>query len=133
MRELAKSMMSYSWAMSVFGMQQAINLMTPSQGNGQCGKATGAFQNVTDATTKTFDNGMRQAFQTGDSVQAAMIDAMFGGFMAGGWDPNRWTQMGANAMRGMGCPTQAQGDANTRPSGGAGAPPPSSDWGPMPR
>jgi hypothetical protein len=131
MRELAKSMMSYTWTMSMFGMQQAINLMTPMQGSGQCSKAAQAFDAVNEATCKTFDAGVRQAYQTGKSMQGGFIDMMFGAFMAGGCDPGRVMQMGVDAMRRMGgMGTQTAGTADPAASGPTSG---TGDWGPMPR
>jgi hypothetical protein len=136
MRELARSMMSYTWAMSMFGVQQAINMVTPVQGADQSARTAQAFDNVTDATTKTFDGSIMQAYKTGNSLQAGMIDMMFGGFMAGGCDPSRLMRMGSDAMRKM------SGMASRPPAGASSAPDsgPSnasassgSDWGPMPR
>jgi hypothetical protein len=134
MRELAKSMMSYTWAMSMFGVQQAINLVTPVQGTGQSAKTSQAFDNVTEATAQTFDPTMVQAFKTGVSLQIGMIDMMFGGFLAGGCDPTRLMRMGSDAMQTMsGMGQQAQGagsNSNSAPSGSASCP---SNWGSMPR
>ena len=137
MRELTKSMASYTWAMSVFGMQQFFNLMTP--GNDICGKTVQAFDNVTDATTETFGGAMKQAFQAGDSLQHGLIDIMFGGLAEGGLDPSRWVALGKEAAQKVADATRGN------PTAGApapGAPPPrnagagsasGSNWGPMPR
>ena len=34
MRDLTKSMMSWGWAMGVFGVQQMMNVVMPAQGGG---------------------------------------------------------------------------------------------------
>jgi len=127
-------MMSYTWAMSMFGVQQAINLITPAQGGDQTAKCGQSFDKVTDATAKTFDNATAQAFKAGDSMQRAMVDLMFGGFLAGGLDPNRWMRMGSDAMRqatdAAGRTAQAATDAASQATA------PTSDgsgWGSMPR
>ena len=134
MRELTKSMMSYTWSMSVFGMQQFVNLMTPS--GDSCGKATQAFDNVTDATTFTFGSAMRQAFKAGDSLQRRLIDIMFGGLTVGGLDPNRWVGLGREAARKVADATRGEAPGTTpglTPPQAAGAgTPPGSNWGPMP-
>jgi len=135
MREIAKSMMSYTWAMSMFGVQQAINLMTPVQGAGQSAKTAQAFDNVTEAATKTFDTSIMQAFNAGTSLQNGMIDMMFGGFLAGGCDPGRLMRMGTDAMRTMGgmasSPSGPSPTSDSAPSSGPASS--GSDWGPMPR
>src|SRR6266478_6182419 len=111
MRDFTKSMMSYTWAMSMFGVQQMLNLLTPGQGRDQTTKAAKAFNNVTDATVQTFDKTLKEAFDTGDKMQKGMVDMMGGsmgmggmgnmGGMAGGFDPSRLMQMGADAMQRM--------------------------------
>ena len=35
MREFTKSLMSYTWAMSLFGVQQVVNVLTPKGQNQQ--------------------------------------------------------------------------------------------------
>jgi hypothetical protein len=134
MRELTKSMMSYTWSISVFGVQQFVNLMTPS--SDVCGKATQAFDNVTDATTDTFGSAMRQAFQAGDSLQRRLIDIMFGGLTVGGLDPNRWVGLAREAAQKVADATRGAAQGTTpglTPPRAAGAgTPPGSNWGPMP-
>lgn len=76
MREFTKSMMSYTWAMSLFGVQQMVNIFRPS-------RATESFDNVTDATRDEFGDGMRAAFRAGDNLQRGMVDLTFGIFGLG--------------------------------------------------
>ncbi len=101
MRELTKSMMSYSWSMSLFGVQQMMNLLTPTSDGDPCGKTAQAFANVTDATTKALDGSLKEAFKMGDSFQKGMMDFMFGGFMSAGFDPNSWARTGSDTLRRM--------------------------------
>jgi hypothetical protein len=70
MRELARSMASFSWAMSVFGVQQMTNLMSPR-------RAVDAFDAVTRQAEEALGPGLRAAFRTGDRMQAAMMDLSF--------------------------------------------------------
>jgi hypothetical protein len=148
MRDLTKSMMSYGWAMSVFGVQQMVNLMFPS--TDAWGKATKSFNDVTQATADTLDSTLKATFRVGDNVQSGLVDMMFGGFMSAGLDPSRWARMGSEAAQQMGDlgrqAAQAaagftQGAGGPMASGGtaasAGGPagpstPTSSGWGPMP-
>ena len=76
MREFTKSMMSYTWAMSLFGVQQALNIFSPS-------KATESFDNVTEATREEFGEGLRAAFRAGDNLQRGVVDLTFGVFGLG--------------------------------------------------
>lgn len=141
MRELTKSMMSYSWAMSLFGVQQMVNVLTPNGSTGEpCGKSVQAFANVTKATTALLDGGLKEAFKMGDSLQQGMLDFMFGGVLAGGFDPNRWaraggdvlqkmTDLGRSAASGAGFPGTHGSQA---PSAAASTASDSANWGPMP-
>src|SRR5215469_9497257 len=98
MRELTKSMLSYTWAMSIFGLQQMVNLLSPSDGDPGA-KTVHAFDNVTEATTGTFGNAMKDAYKAGDSFQKGVLDLMFGGCAANGFDPGRWLRTGGDALR----------------------------------
>jgi hypothetical protein len=81
MRDFTKSMMSYTWAMSVFGVQQMVNIFRPSQ-------ATESFDNVTEATRDEFGDGFRAAFRAGDNLQRGMVDLAFGMFGLGLFNGN---------------------------------------------
>jgi hypothetical protein len=146
-RELTKSMMSYTWAISVFGVQQMVNLIAPGQGGDQNGKTSEALNNVTQATADTFDNTLKAAFRAGDNFQSGMVDLMFGGLLSGGCEPSRWMRMGADAMKQMtdlgmrvaqSTANAGRGAAQTtgNPAGGGeseGPGMPRNGWGPMPR
>jgi hypothetical protein len=77
MREFTKSMMSYTWAMSMFGVQQMVNLLTP-QGGRENHPATDAFNNVSQCTTDEMGDAMRAAFRLGDNIQRGLVDMTFG-------------------------------------------------------
>jgi hypothetical protein len=92
MRDLTKSMASYTWAMSVYGVQQMMNLMTPT-------KATDSFDKVTAATVNEMDNALKETFQVGDRIQRGMVDIMMGSLGTFGLDPGRWMNAGASVMQ----------------------------------
>jgi hypothetical protein len=75
LRDLAKSMMSCAWAISIFGMRQMTNLLT-APGRAQ---ATKAVDKLTDATTATFDDSTQTIYRAGTSIQNAVIDVTLGG------------------------------------------------------
>jgi hypothetical protein len=152
MREFTKSMMSYTWAMSMFGVQQMVNLLTP-QGGRQNHPATEAFNNVSQCTVEEMGDAMRSAFRLGDNVQRSLVDMTFsvmtlgasgrGGGRRGGWSGSgsgggQWggyAQQAANAgqqtaeafRQGMGAMGQAAGAAGQAAAGAA-----QTGWGPMP-
>ena len=76
MREFTKSMMSYTWAMSLFGVQQMANAFRPS-------KATESFDNVTKATRDEFGEALRATFRAGDNLQRGLVDLTFSVFTLG--------------------------------------------------
>ena len=79
MREFTKSMTSYTWAMSLFGLQQMINVFRP-------GKATDSFNNVTKATEDEFGDALKATFRAGDNLQRGLVDLTFGVLTLGMFD-----------------------------------------------
>ena len=77
LRDLAKSMMSCAWAISVFGMQQMTSLLT-APGPAQAKKLAKAVDKLTDATTGTFDDSTQTLYRAGTSIQNAVIDVTLG-------------------------------------------------------
>jgi hypothetical protein len=75
-RELTKSMTSYTWAMSLFGLQQMLNVLCPS-------KSTQAFNHVTKAAEEQFSEAMKATFRAGDNLQQGLVDMTFGVFTLG--------------------------------------------------
>lgn len=70
MRDLARSVASFTWAMSLFGFKQMANLMSPQ-------RAADAFGAVTRSAEGALGPGLRTAYETGDRMQKAMLDASF--------------------------------------------------------
>jgi hypothetical protein len=127
MRDLTKSVFSFSWAMSLFGIQQAANLFTPS-------KAARAFDNVTGATREQFCDVTKAAFRAGDNMQRGMLEMMFGVLSGQMLDPSRWTRGAADAarqaasaagqgMRAAAAPAQQRPFGGSQQTGGWGAAP----------
>jgi hypothetical protein len=71
MRDLTRSMASFSWAMSMFGVEQMTNLIAPR-------RAAQAFRTVASSAEGQLGSGLRSAFQTGDRLQRAVVDLSFG-------------------------------------------------------
>lgn len=79
MREFTKSMTSYTWAMSLFGLQQMVNVFRPA-------KATESFNNVTKATQDQFGDALKATFRAGDNLQKGFVDVTFGLLTLGMFD-----------------------------------------------
>jgi hypothetical protein len=115
MRDLTKSVVSYSWSMSLFGVQQMVNLLRPSQ-------ATKAFDNVTQATEDEFGDVLKATFTVGDNLQRRLVDLSFSVFTLGGaLNPSGGTQG-----------TAAASSTQATPTSGPGSQPQPTGWGPVP-
>lgn len=65
MRDITQSMLRFSWAMSLFGVQQMANLLTPS-------RAAKAFEDVTQAAEGELGQMLKGAFRAGDAALGSM-------------------------------------------------------------
>ena len=92
MRELTKSFSSFAWAMSLFGLQQTTNLLSPA-------KASKAFDSATKASVDQFSDLFKTTFNMGDRLQRTAVDLTFGMFTGNAWNPNNWLRMTSDAMR----------------------------------
>jgi hypothetical protein len=95
MRDLTKSMMSFSWAMSMFGMKQMLDMLNPQN----MGNTASSFEEVTRATESQLGSLTRSTFQAGDRLQRGMIDMAFGMLGWGSWNPNQMMRMGTDAVQ----------------------------------
>ena len=95
MREFTKSVLSYTWATSVFGVQQMLNLVTP-QGSRPRHPATEAFNNVTKETTEELGDALRATYRLGDNLQRGMVDVLFSVATLGLFDGARPRGRGSN-------------------------------------
>jgi hypothetical protein len=79
MREMTKSMMSFSWAMSLFGLRQMTCMLMPQSWR----SATSSFDAVTRCTEDQFGSTTDSLFRAGDSLQRGLVDLMFSMFTLG--------------------------------------------------
>jgi hypothetical protein len=87
MRELSKSMLSLSWALSLLGIKQGLSLMTP--GSGGRGRVT-ILDPITETAVGQLDDSMKGIFRSGDALQSKAIDMMFGMLDPGNWNLINW-------------------------------------------
>ena len=92
MREFTKSIFSFSWAMSLFGVQQTTNLLSPA-------KAAKAFDAVTETTAGQFTDVMKTSFDAGDKLQRNAVDLTLGMFSGEALNPNKWIRMASDAAK----------------------------------
>lgn len=116
MRELTKSMTSFSWAMSLFGLRQMACLLDPRS----WGSSASTFQAVTRSTEEQLGPTTQSLFRAGDNLQRGLVDLMFNLFTLGfagsgrGRGDNRWR--GDDYGRGgdRGCRSGGDGDTVRR-------------------
>src|SRR5262249_42519489 len=137
MREFTKSLFSFSWAMSLFGVQQTTNLMSPE-------KAVKAFDSVTEAAKTQFDEVVKSTFEGGDKLQRTAVDLTLGPFTGETLNPAKWTRMASDmakqatdavtkgVQRATSSVTQATSTSTPQDSSTGGAASQRQGWGPMP-
>ena len=87
MREFTKSTLSFSWAMSLFGLKQLANLIT-NENERPTEEAASAFDTATQAMGRQFDTMFQGMFQAGDELQREMVDTMLSSFTTQGFKAN---------------------------------------------
>lgn len=92
MREFTKSVFSFSWVMSLFGVQQTVNLLSPA-------KAVEAFDSVTKATADQFTDVLKTTFNAGEKLQRTAVDLTLGMFTGEALNPNKWMRMASDAAK----------------------------------
>ena len=111
-RDLTKSTISFSWALSLLGIKQALNLFRPGQQRG-----SDALGQVTQATVDQLEDSMRNMFRSGDNLQARAVDLAFASLNPINWlNPGNWMRSIGNSGQPM-----ANGQGNGQqypPSGG---------------
>lgn len=123
MRELTKAMLSFSWAMPIFGMRQMLSMATPPDAGRPWGSAADGFEAVTGAAMLQLDGAWTSAFKAGDQLQRQMVDLMFGAVSGEAWNPNRWLQTTAAMMQdGMGAVRRASAGCGCAAAGGTAEP-----------
>lgn len=75
MREVAKSMLGFSWAVSLFGVQQMAKLVTASSDTPQA--LASQFDEATRAVQSFLSETAAQQFRAGDEWQRSAVDTLF--------------------------------------------------------
>ena len=119
MRDLTKSVLSFSWAMSLFGVEQIQNILSPA-------KATASFDNVTDAARKELGGITDASFRAGDNLQRGLVDMTFSMFSPQIFNPNTWIKMTSDVAQ------QTVGALGQVMPGAPGAQSQATGWGPVP-
>lgn len=105
MRDLAKSMMRFSWTLGLFGVRQALNLVPGSDGS-PAQRTAGAFDEVAAATEAQLDGPVRGLYQAGERLQSSLFDLTYD-TLTFGWARGTSRRAGAD---GETAPTAAERD-----------------------
>ena len=85
MRELAKSMVGFSWAVGLFGLQQFTRALTPASAPPDVTAAE--LDDVAHAAERHLSDQYAQQFRAGDEWQRRVIDMFFDAASRGTFDP----------------------------------------------
>jgi len=85
-RDFTKSALGFSWALSLLGLKQAVNLLRPNQ------QQTGdLLAPMTQVAVNQLDDSMRGIYRSGDNLQSRTVDLMFAALNPTNWlNPNAW-------------------------------------------
>ena len=76
MREFTKSMLGYSWAVSLFGIKQLTNIIMPPAAGRPANRTRSDFDSATRATTEYLDGTFKEVYKTGDQLQRSLVDTL---------------------------------------------------------
>jgi hypothetical protein len=76
MVDFTKALVSFAWAQSLFGTQQALNLLTPRSRDRPGSGAAAAFQAVADAAGGELQGFLRTAYELGGALQSQAVDRL---------------------------------------------------------
>lgn len=91
MRDLTKSINSFTWAMSLFGLEQMVNVLHPA-------KAAASMDAVAEAAERQLGDIMKSTFRAGDNLQRGMVDMTMGMLSPQALDPTRWAKMASDTL-----------------------------------
>ena len=138
MRDLTKSMLSFSWALPLFGMKQMMDMAAPRDPSRPFGRVTDSFEAVTRTAQDQLGGAWNSAFRAGDQLQRGMVDLMFSFLSPEAWNPNRMMRTTSDVMQSSmnaaghmaGAATgAAQGPWSA--AGSAASTQPATGWGPV--
>ena len=86
LRDLTKSALSFSWALSLLGAKQAVTLIQPRRQN-----ESNPLAPIAQVAANQIDESMKGIYRSGDSLQSAAVDVAFTWMNPVNWfNPNTW-------------------------------------------
>lgn len=98
MRDLTASLLGYSWAITLFGAEQAARLLAAPVSRRQSAAAADAFEAVAWHTQAGFSPSLQEAFQAGDSLQRDAVDLSFDALPRNPLSPGDWLGSGGEML-----------------------------------
>lgn len=71
LQDMTKSALSLSWALSLLGLKQAINMVQPNQ------QSTNVFGPLAQAAAEQLDDSMKDIYRSGEQIQGRVVDLAF--------------------------------------------------------
>jgi type IV secretory pathway TrbL component len=71
LQDMTKSALSLSWALSLLGLKQAINIVQPNQ------QSTNVFGPLAQAAAERLDDSMKDIYRSGEQIQGRVVDLAF--------------------------------------------------------
>jgi hypothetical protein len=128
MREFIRSLADFSWALTVFAVSQSAKVVNGLPTSDPTKTARKSFNATTTTMKEQFDAIDNTAFNTGKTVQDAVIDLTFNFFTPNTFNPITIWNTSQNVLRwGVGIATQFI------PGGQVGVGGPPTGWGPVNR
>lgn len=91
MREVAKSMLGFSWAVSLFGFQQLSKVMSPSPAQPEAATVA-EVEEVSRAVQSHLFGATAMQFRAGDEWQRRLVDVLFDAASMQSLDPRRMVE-----------------------------------------
>src|SRR5215475_10842513 len=98
-RDLTKSALSFSWAMSLFSVQQLTNTLIPQRPSQPNHRVTTALNAVTQAAEEQFSGVLKGVFNAGDQLQRGIVDLMFSFLSLEASNPSQMMRMTSDTMK----------------------------------
>lgn len=80
MRELTRSMIRFTWAMPLLGVNQVASLVTPENRRRPLDGPTETFDALAEVAVGQMSPGLRNLYDQGEQIQRRVVDAFFGVF-----------------------------------------------------
>jgi hypothetical protein len=98
-RECTKSMIACLWALSLFGAEQLVKILSPREASPARRQAATAFTALTRTAEAQFGEESRGAFQTGDQLQRGLVDLLCNLVTLEAFTPRYMTKMTFEVMQ----------------------------------